>query len=193
MGKSKPLAFIDIETTGLSIEEGHEIIEIAILKGDISYYVKVTPQHIERANPKALEINKYNPTRWFGAISPRKAANETAQILQGCRIVAHNPSFDMGFLRDLWDLHNIECYVDYRYIDTIVLSHEHLESIGCRSLSLDNIRRFMGWSRLGSHTALADVEDTRRLYNTLCRATVFHRLYWWGRWGLLCWLGSNDG
>ena len=63
MARSKQIALVDIETTGLSLEKGHEIIEIAILKGDISYCVKVRPQNIERADPKALQINKFDPVR----------------------------------------------------------------------------------------------------------------------------------
>ena len=190
--KNKQLAFIDIETTGLSLEKGHEIIEIAILKGAISYHTRIKPMYIDNADPLALKINGYSPLLWRGAITPGQAANEIAHILSGCRIVGHNPTFDMSFIRDLWETFDIECYVDYRYIDTVVLAHEHLEDIGCRSLSLDNIRLFLGWSRLGNHNALSDVKDAKRLYNSLVRATRLNRLYWWGRWRLLCWLGFND-
>jgi len=130
-------AIIDIETTGLDPYK-HEIIEIAIITEDESYHAKVIPTNIEYASPKALEINGYNEKDWFGAVPARDVAVRASRLLDGKIIIGHNPSFDMGFLRELWDLYNCTPYIDRRYIDTVVLAREHLPS--CRSYALDHIR-----------------------------------------------------
>ena len=57
----KPLAFIDVETTGLN-SQLHEIIEISILRvcpihGKTTYTRKIKPVHINHADPRALQIN----------------------------------------------------------------------------------------------------------------------------------------
>ena len=185
----KPLAYIDTETTGLHPEQGHEIIEVAMIKGNDVLHIKITPSNIELADPVALQINGFDAQEWADSVSRKLAAQLTASFLHGCMVVGHNVKFDMMFLADLWDSYDIGCAVDRRYIDTVVLSHEHLQHLGLYSLRMDSIRKFFGWPTAEAHSALADAEDVRRLYKTLCRATVLHRCWWWLRYRALHWLG----
>tara|TARA_Y100001963_G_scaffold150181_1_gene230893 strand:- start:17 stop:589 length:573 start_codon:yes stop_codon:yes gene_type:complete len=178
----KKLAFIDVETTGLR-SDYHEIIEIYILKitGDKkeSYEAKIKPVHLDRADKKALKINGYDPKKWKDAIDQRSAAIQISEFLKGgYRIVGHNPSFDMGFIRSLLEDHNCSTWIDYRYIDTIVLAIEHLEYCGLDSFSLSACRSFFGWDDNGSHTAKKDALDAFRLYEKLYRASPLKRLFW---------------
>jgi DNA polymerase III subunit epsilon len=179
-------AVIDIETTGLKPHQ-HEILEVAIITKDRQYHVRVQPQFIEFADQKALEINGYAPEEWTGAIPPNLVAKETSELLHGKTIIAHNPHFDMSFLKELWEIHNCNPYIDYRYIDTIQLAREHLPK--CPSLKLDIIREYLGWSRLGAHSALIDAKDTLRLYRTLWRCSWVKRKYFELRYKMLCWVG----
>ena len=157
----KPIAFIDVETTGLDPYQDAEIIEICIIKGKEIYHVKVQPLHIENADPIALKVNGYNPTDWAGAIHPKEAAKSAARILNGAMICAHNPNFDMCHLRFLFDVYDVGCWVDYRYIDTVVLAHEHLQCHGLRSLSMDSIRAYLGWEIRKEHNAFDDAKDVQ--------------------------------
>ena len=189
MKDKKPWAVVDIETTGLSPEQGHEIIEIAILTERTAYCQKIQPVRLDKADPKALELNGYNPQDWEGALPPAVAAERIGELLDGHRIIGHNPQFDMMFIRDLWDDHGMSYRTDRRLIDTMILAHEHLEPIGCRSLSLVSIRTFLGWSTSGAHSARIDAVDTLRLYRLLLRCGVLRRLYLKWRYKLLLWLG----
>ena len=90
-------------------------------------------------------------------------------------MVGHNVSFDIGFIQESLRRNGYPFRLAYPKIDTITLAHEHLQPIGLRSMKLDNIRKMLGWSLEGSHTALRDAEDARRLYHTLIRRT------WWDR------------
>lgn len=189
MKTKKPWAVVDIETTGLNPDKGHEIIEIAILTEKSAYCQKIKPLRIERADPKALQINGYSPEEWEDALSPDVAAQRIGEYLDGHRIIGHNPQFDMMFIQDLWDDHGLSFRTDRRLIDTMILAHEHLEPIGCRSLSLDNIRTFLGWSKLGSHSARIDAVDTLRLYRLLVRCGMVRRFYLKWRYKLLLWMG----
>src|SRR5258708_781182 len=77
----RPIAFTDLETTGLSVIK-HEIIEIGavITNSDLEVIdevdLKVHPRHIETAQARALEINGYTPDKWVGAICLREALQE---------------------------------------------------------------------------------------------------------------------
>lgn len=189
MKTKKPWAVVDIETTGLSPDHGHEIIEIAILTEITVYCQRIKPVRLDKADPKALEINGYTPEDWEGALPPEVAAQRIGELLDGHRIIGHNPQFDMMFIRDLWDDHGLSFRTDRRLIDTMILAHEHLEHIGCRSLSLDSIRSFLGWSKMASHSARVDAVDTLRLYQLLIRCGVLRRTYLKWRYKLLLWLG----
>ena len=181
-------AVIDIETTGLNPHQ-HEIIEIAILTKEETYYAKVIPINIEYANPIALKINGYNEKDWYDAVPARDVAIRSAKMLDGKIIIGHNPSFDMSFLCELWELYECKPYVDRRYIDTIVLAREHLPK--CRSYSLDNIRKYLGWSLDGNHTAIIDAQDTERLFLLLWKCNVFKRWYFVIRAWFAAWIGKR--
>ncbi len=94
--------FLDTETTGLSAEAGDRIIEIGCIEmvnrqrtgNDKHYYLNP-----ERANSEgALQI--HGLTDAFLADKPRFAeiAGDLLPYLAGAEVVAHNASFDVGFL-----------------------------------------------------------------------------------------------
>lgn len=172
------LVFIDIETTGL-ISGYHEIIEIAIVdeQGN-KYHEKIKPKRIQLADMRALNINGYKYKSWLNAIEPSQAAYEICDMLKDCTIVAHNPHFDMQFIDELLHEHGYQSSWKRRYIDTITLAYEHLKPLGISSCSLDDCRRFFGWSTSLSHTALQDAKDCRRLYYKLARASYIKRSSW---------------
>ena len=171
------IIFIDIETTGLD-PAYHEIIEIAIIGKNIRYHEKIKPLHLERADPSALARNGFTSKEWRSAIHPRAAVQKISDLIQGKTIVGHNPTFDMSFLDELFHQYNILVHYDIRLIDTVTLAHEHLAPCGLEKMSLDSIRQFFGWTKVGSHTAMKDCEDTKKLYELLIRAGSFKRFVW---------------
>ena len=171
---NRPKAFIDLETTGL-LAGHHEIIEACVIKGDIFYHVYVKPNHLDRAHPKALQINGYNPKDWESGISQKYLARDLGHLLDGCVIVGHNVRFDIEFIEMLFDEHNIDIAIDRRCLDTMTIAHLFLVPMGLDSISLDSIRHFMGWTVRSRHNALDDARDVERLY----------RIF--SGWGRHCW------
>jgi DNA polymerase III epsilon subunit-like protein len=166
MLRSKPLAFIDVETTGLTAGY-HEIIEICIITPKYAYHKKIRPIHVDRMDSKAIAINGYKPSEWRHAIEPKIAASEIADLLKGHLIVGHNPRFDMEFITELCWRENVALRMDPRAIDTTTIAYIYLVPMGLHSLALDAIRRFVGWQVREYHDAYHDVLDTQRLYKTL--------------------------
>ena len=175
--------YLDTETTGLSARK-HEIIEIAIITeyddGRIERWEsKIKPRRIEAAHPKALEINGYSPDTWADAPDLDEVAETIAMKLKGATVVGHNIAFDIKFIEAALAESKIDQKVNHRAtIDTITLVREHLLPTGLKSASLDNTRRWLGWSLDGAHTALQDAEDCMRLRHTLERSTRFQRFVW---------------
>jgi DNA polymerase III epsilon subunit-like protein len=173
------LAFIDIETTGLTAGY-HQIIEIAIItehNGAIDVYcTRIKPNDIHRADKKALQINGYNEIEWIDAPYDYEVVDQIAEKLNGCTLVGHNVQFDHEFIEDLCWRHKVKLNCKHRMIDTVTLAHEHLYFV--RSHSLDSIREFFGMSSYGSHRALKDCHDMRLIYYKLLRASAVSRLWW---------------
>lgn len=174
----KPLAFVDVETTGLN-PAMHEIIEISIIKvcpihGITNYTSKIAPVHIEHASKQALEINGYNSKDWKGAPDAEQVMTRVSELLAGCILVGHNVRFDEEFIFETCFSLGLRRRYDRRMIDTVTLALEHLHNL--ESVSMDSIREYFGWRE--GHRARIDVLQTYILYKKLNRATVFHRVYW---------------
>ena len=122
----KPLAFIDVETTGLN-SQLHEIIEISIIKvcpihGMTNYTSKIKPKRIQYAEPKALLINGYNEKEWSDAPDVDQVMSRVAQLTSGCILVGHNVRFDEDFVSETCFRNSIKTRYDRRMLDTVTLS-----------------------------------------------------------------------
>lgn len=173
---NRPLCFIDTETTGLDPAIS-EVIEVAITRREPDgqeshYYTLVAPQRIEDASPKALELNGYNndPSRWEEAPTLKEVGPTILAFLEGGILVGHNVSFDERMLAENLKRAGVAGRIPYHKIDTVTLVYEHLFAQGLEWASLDAVRRFLGWSTAGAHTAQQDVADTMRLFDLLWRS-----------------------
>ena len=173
---NQTLAFIDIETTGLD-RDTHEIIElgavIARMK-DGEFIVtdelnlKIQPKNLEKAEPQALRINGYNEADWLFAVSLEDAMKELAKKADGAVFVAHNVTFDYGFIESAFKKTNIENKMHYHKIDTISLAFGILHSnddLG--KLSLKALCEKYSIENKKAHSAFADAYATYEVFKKL--------------------------
>lgn len=179
----RPVVLLDTETTDLEPgEDRGEMLEIALadIHGRTLLETKLLPRHIETANSKALEINGYDEEVWAKeAVTFESIAQEVADHMSGAVLIGQNPFFDRKFI--MYELNRLGINtwgVSYHMIDTATLVYEHLTP-PCGSISLDWACCALGISNEGAHTAMADVQRTRRVYLKLKRATWMHRLWWY--------------
>ena len=188
----KPYVVLDTETTGLDPVE-HEVIEFCLFfpKTGVVYKSKIKPRYIEKASPRALEVNGYKAEDYHQAPDFNKVVGSLCAMLEGHIVVGHNVSFDLNMLKGQINKMSPETKegknlrIPYHCIDTVTLAQEHLVPLGLESVSLDNIRKFLGFSSEKAHTAEKDVKDTYRLFDLLFRAgvrkkakiRVIHRLF----------------
>lgn len=109
------LAFIDVETTGLT-PGYHEMIDIGIVMTDLEgaeldrLFLRIQPQHPERTEEGARAVNAFDDARWrrLGAASPGDAVTAIAgfhrRVAAGRNVlmVAYNSHFDAAFLDHLF-------------------------------------------------------------------------------------------
>lgn len=168
------LAFVDIETTGLDVNQ-HEIVEIAAITYDkMSDQVleewedKAAPRHIETANPEALKINGYanNPSLYKSNI--QSVLIKLNSLVENCIVVGQNIGFDVNFIevamkefgiKPTWDRH--------RRIDLMSMAWPHLEDKDLPGLGLRHLCDYFNLSNAGEHTALIDCRRSLGVYKCL--------------------------
>ena len=94
--------FLDTETTGLSFNDGHKIVEIACIETkDLIPTGKVFHKLI---NPKrnmpeeAYKVHGFSEDFLKNKETFDQIANEFLKFIKGKTIIIHNASFDLGFL-----------------------------------------------------------------------------------------------
>ncbi len=159
----KPLAFIDVETTGLDPERD-EIIEIGVIRVDPKTLaeightnLKVKPRRINFADPEALRINGYSPEKWKDAVSLEQALFEIEPLLEGATLAGHNVSFDKSFIAASWRCLDIKApKMDYHIVDTAVLAWPLYRAGLIASVSLNPVCSYFGIERNNPHRAIDD-------------------------------------
>lgn len=168
----KDLLFVDTETTGLDPAK-HEILEIALIRTtpdgkDVKdkFSCRVFPEHIETAEPKALEVNKYSAEKWAKelCVEPGEVVDAIQAMGRNTTLVGHNVAFDESFLAPLFNRFNLRVPWTYHRVDTVALAWP-LHALGeLERLSLANVCQFLGIAAVPAHTAESDAEACRQVY-----------------------------
>ena len=192
------LCAIDIETTGLD-PNWHEMIQIAILPldsniqpldGSLPFYLKVCPEHPERADKKAMEVNQMN----FADIAIRGVDREMAKDMLRDWIadlelpvtkggfskkvmpLGQNYAFDKGFLQSWLGVEQYDEFFFYHYKDTMIATEYlndraamHAEKVPFSKNGLSYLCNLLKVKRERSHDALQDCLATAEVYRKICQ------------------------
>lgn len=167
---------VDIETTGLSPIK-HEIIELGFVIFDDKdfkvygqYNFKIKPEHIETAHPKALEVNGYNKKDWEDAISLKQALMFFAEATDKATIVAHNVSFDWGFIDASFNRLDIKHTLNYHRLCTMSIAWAKLHHDKVHSFSLKTLCTYLKLEpELSTHRAINGAIKCYEVYRELMK------------------------
>ena len=160
---------LDLETTGLDPRKGHKIVEIGCIeiidktKTDKIFHVYVDP---ERDMPDtAFNIHGISSKFLQGKPKFRDVAKDFLEFIGDSKIIAHNASFDVGFLNHELQALNYEAIQDHRVIDTLFLARRNFPG---SSASLDALCKRFNISledrKKKGHGALLDSELLYEVY-----------------------------
>ena len=160
---------LDTETTGISVKEGHRIVEIGCIeldnlvptKNKFHYYLN--PER--KVSEEALKIHGYSDE----FLSKQKKFNEISEefleFIKNKRIIIHNAQFDLSHLNNELKLLGIN-EISNEIIDTLILAREKfpgsqasLDAL-CKRFRIDNSSRV-------THTALIDCDLLAKVYINL--------------------------
>lgn len=162
-----PFAVVDIETTGGQPHKGDRVMEVAVVRTngfeiDVCYEtlinpIKKVPPFVANMTGLSNELLRKHPL--FHQI-----AEELLEYLEGATFVAHNASFDLGFLQ--FEYHKLGIAFEPKHLCTIQLAKKYLpEKIN--SYGLDSLTKYFGIKIKDRHRAMGDAYATAKLLHKL--------------------------
>lgn len=174
----QPLAFVDIETTGIDREKS-EIIELGVVVAKMKdgalvvtdqLDIKIQPKHIETADPQALRINGYNEADWLFASSLEEAMKVFVDKTKGAIFLAHNITFDYPFIEQALKDSGLAHDMHFHRIDTLSLAFGILHMSGdLGKLSLRMLCEQFGIENKKAHSAFADAYALYEVFKKLMK------------------------
>ena len=162
--------FLDTETTGLSFQEGHKIVEIACIETkDLIPTNKIFHKLInpERNVPEeAFKIHGFSRELLSTKQTFNQIADDFLNFIDGKKIIIHNASFDLGFLNNELGKIKKQRINKTEVIDSLEVARNKFPGT---SNSLDALcKRFnIDLSKRTKHNALLDCELLREVYINL--------------------------
>ena len=160
---------LDTETTGLSVKEGHRLVEIGCIELDNliptknRFHCYLNPER--KVSEKALEVHGY--TDEFLANQKRflEVVEKFLEFIKDKRLIIHNAEFDLGHLNNELAILGKK-KLDNEIVDTLILARDKfpgspvsLDAL-CKRYRIDNSKRTQ-------HTALIDCDLLAKVYINL--------------------------
>ena len=160
---------LDTETTGLSVREGHRIVEIGCIELDNliptkkQFHCYLNPER--KVSEKAFEVHGYSDSFLSDKMKFSEIADDFLKFIKDKRLIIHNAEFDLSHLNNELKIigKNI---IDNEVVDTVSLarnkfpgSQNSLDAL-CKRYRIDNSKRVQ-------HTALIDCDLLAKVYINL--------------------------
>jgi len=160
---------LDTETTGISVQEGHRIVEIGCIELDNliptknKFHCYLNPER--KVSEDALKVHGYDDEFLSKQKKFDEIGNEFLEFIKNKRLIIHNAEFDLSHLNNELKLFGKD-KIDNEIIDTLVLARDKfpgsqvsLDAL-CKRFRIDNSRRV-------THTALIDCDLLSKVYINL--------------------------
>ena len=160
---------LDTETTGISIKEGHRIVEIGCIELDNliptknRFHCYLNPER--KVSEKALEVHGYTDEFLANQKKFSDVGEQFLSFIENKRLIIHNAEFDIAHLNNELSIFGKK-KINNDIIDTLTLARDKfpgspvsLDAL-CKRYRIDNSKRTQ-------HTALIDCELLAKIYINL--------------------------
>ncbi len=160
---------LDTETTGLSVKDGHRIVEIGCIElenliptGE-KFHCYLNPDR--KVSEKALEVHGYSDEFLSNKPKFKEKAKEFLNFIKDKKLIIHNAEFDLSHLNNELKILGIE-KIKNEIIDTLILARDKFPGSSssldalCKRFRIDNSKRTQ-------HTALIDCDLLSKVYINL--------------------------
>ena len=160
---------LDTETTGLSVKDGHRIVEIGCIELENliptkkKFHCYLNPER--KVSEEALKVHGYNDNFLSRQKKFSEIYEEFSSFIENKKLIIHNAEFDIAHLNNELKLLG-KSKISNTVVDTLVLAREKfpgsqasLDAL-CKRYKIDNSKRV-------NHTALIDCELLVKVYINL--------------------------
>ena len=160
---------LDTETTGISVKDGHRIVEIGcielenLIPTNNKFHCYLNPER--KVSEKAFEIHGYTDEFLSKQKKFNQIQDDFLKFIYGKRLIIHNAEFDLAHLNNELILSG-KNKIKNEIIDTLTLARDkfpgssvNLDAL-CKRFRIDNSRRT-------HHTALIDCDLLAKVYINL--------------------------
>jgi len=160
---------LDTETTGISVKDGHRIVEIGCIELDNlvptkkNFHCYLNPER--KVSEKALEVHGYTDEFLLDKKKFTEIADDFLNFIKDKRLIIHNAEFDLSHLNNELKIAGKKT-IKNEIIDTLVLARDKfpgsqisLDAL-CKKYRIDNSKRT-------HHTALIDCDLLSKVYINL--------------------------
>ncbi len=157
---------LDTETTGISVKDGHRIVEIGCIELDNliptqnKFHCYLNPER--KVSEGAFEIHGYSDEFLSKQKKFSEVVNDFLEFIKGKRLIIHNAEFDLAHLNNELNLFGKD-NLQNEIVDTLTLARDKypgsqvsLDAL-CKRFRIDNSRRI-------HHTALIDCDLLAKVY-----------------------------
>ena len=160
---------LDTETTGLSVKDGHHIVEIGcielenLIPTNNKFHYYLNPER--KVSEKALEVHGYNDKFLSDKKKFHEVVDEFLDFIEGKKLIIHNAEFDLSHLNNELKILGKNSLKN-EITDTLILARDKFPG---SSLSLDALckRYRIDNSKRSLHTALIDCDLLAKVYINL--------------------------
>ena len=160
---------LDTETTGISVKEGHRIVEIGCIELDNliptknNFHCYLNPER--KVSEKAFAVHGYNDNFLSQQKKFSEVKDQFLEFIKNKTLIIHNAEFDLSHINNELSLLGID-KIKNEVIDTLILARDKfpgsqisLDAL-CKRFRIDNSKRVR-------HTAVIDCELLSKVYINL--------------------------
>ena len=160
---------LDTETTGISVREGHRIVEIGCIELENliptknRFHCYLNPER--KVSEKALKVHGYTDEFLAKQIKFSEIGDKFLEFIKDKRLIIHNAEFDLGHLNNELSIFGKK-KITNEVIDTLILARDKFPGSAvsldalCKRYRIDNSNRTQ-------HTALIDCDLLAKVYINL--------------------------
>ena len=160
---------LDTETTGISVKEGHRVVEIGCIELENliptknKFHCYLNPER--KVSEKALEVHGYTDKFLLTQKKFSEVSDKFLSFIKDKRLIIHNAEFDIAHLNNELSILGKK-KISNEVIDTLILARDKfpgspasLDAL-CKRYRIDNSKRIQ-------HTALIDCNLLAKVYINL--------------------------
>ena len=160
---------LDTETTGISIKDGHRIVEIGCIELENliptkkKFHFYLNPER--KVSEQAFQIHGYSDEFLSKQIKFSEICQKFLDFIKDKRLIIHNAEFDLSHLNNELSLLG-ESAISNEVVDTLILARNKFPGSSvsldalCKRYRIDNSKRVQ-------HTALIDCDLLAKVYVNL--------------------------